>query len=37
VVLVLVEDELDEYFVVYMFNFPHMSLAVTTRFPHDVA
>jgi hypothetical protein len=32
VVLVLVDDELDEYFVVYMFNFAHMSAG----FPHDV-
>jgi hypothetical protein len=28
VVLVLVDDELDEYFVVYMFNFAHMSVGV---------
>jgi hypothetical protein len=28
--------ELDEYFVVYMFNFAHMSAAVTIGFPRDV-
>jgi hypothetical protein len=36
VVLVLVNDELDEYFVVYMFNFVHMSVAVTLGFSRDV-
>jgi hypothetical protein len=36
VVLELVDDELDEYFVVYMFNFAHMTVAVTAGFPCDV-
>jgi hypothetical protein len=36
VVLVLVDDELDEYFVVYMFNFGHMSVAIAAGFPRDV-
>jgi hypothetical protein len=36
VVLVLVDDELYEYFVVYMFNFAHMSVAVTAGFLCDV-
>jgi hypothetical protein len=36
VVLVLVDGELDEYFVVYMFNFGHILVAVTIGFPHDV-
>jgi hypothetical protein len=36
VVLVLVDDELDEYFVVYMFNFAHMSVTITIGLPHDV-
>jgi hypothetical protein len=36
VVLVLVDDELYEFFVVYMFNFAHISVAVTARFPRDV-
>jgi hypothetical protein len=36
VVLVLVDDELDEYFVIYMFNFAHMSVAVIAGYPHDV-
>jgi hypothetical protein len=36
VVLVLVDDEVNEYFVLYMFNFVHMSVVVTTGFPRDV-
>jgi hypothetical protein len=30
VVLVLVDDELDEFFDVYMFNFANISVAITS-------
>jgi hypothetical protein len=36
VALVLVDDELDEYFVVYKFNFVHMSVVATAGFLCDV-